>query len=140
MFRPISNAPHVSRAAAFLDSRQMVENPIHVFEKYRAALGPTFTFHFGGAKKAVVSTDPAFNLHILKTNKDNYVKSHIQTQHMVEFQGVGLVNSHGPAWLRQRSNVEREVVERIHSRRRRLQGPEVEAPRRDWAARRGGVR
>ncbi|MEO1269275.1 MAG: cytochrome P450, partial [Myxococcota bacterium] len=107
MFGPISNAPHVPRTTAFLDSKRMVDNPVNVFEKYRTSWGPTFTFHFGGAKSAVVSTDPVFNQHILKTNKENYVKSHIQTQHMVEFQGVGLVNSHGDTWLRQRKLVAR---------------------------------
>ena len=107
MFGPISNAPHVPRPTAFLDASQMVENPVAVFERYRQSLGPTFTFHFGGARRAVVSTEPAFLQHILKTNKDNYVKSHIQTRHMVEFQGVGLVNSHGETWRRQRRLVAR---------------------------------
>ena len=41
----ITNAPHIPRGAAFLDSGDMIRNPVHVFEKYRARLGPTFTFH-----------------------------------------------------------------------------------------------
>lgn len=102
---PISNAPHVSRLSAFLDAKHMVRNPVEVFEKYRAELGPTFTFHFGGARRAVVSTEPEFHRHVLKTNHANYVKSHIQTKHMVEFQGEGLVNSHGEEWLRRRKLV-----------------------------------
>ncbi|MEZ6188710.1 MAG: cytochrome P450 [Planctomycetota bacterium] len=101
----ISNAPHVSRTTAFFDAKHMVQNPVAVFEKYRAELGPTFTFHFGGARRAVVSTEPEFIQHVLKTNQANYVKSHIQTKHMVEFQGVGLVNSHGAEWLRRRKLV-----------------------------------
>jgi cytochrome P450 len=97
-----TNAPHVPRGRAFLDSRDMVRNPVDVFEKYRAELGPTFTFHFGGARRSVVSTDPALIQHVLLDNRDNYEKSDIQVERMVEFQGKGLVNSHGEAWFRQR--------------------------------------
>ena len=98
----ITNAPHVPRGRAFLDSGDMIRNPVDVFERYRARLGPTFTFHFGGAKPSVVSSDPAFIEHVLRKNRNNYQKSDIQVERMVEFQGKGLVNSHGDAWLRQR--------------------------------------
>jgi cytochrome P450 len=98
----ITNAPHVSRARALLDSRHMSRNPVGVFERYRTTLGPTFTVHFGGVKPAVVSTDPAMIEHVLRTARDNYNKSHIQVDRMSEFQGKGLVNIHGEAWLRQR--------------------------------------
>lgn len=99
---PITNAPHVPRATAFLDARDMVRNPVEVLEKYRQELGSTFTFHFGGARRAVVSADPEFLQRVLKGNRDNYEKSDIQTARMVEFQGSGLVNIHGQDWLRQR--------------------------------------
>jgi len=98
----ISNAPHVHRGRALLDSRDMVRNPVMVFEKYRARLGPTFTLHFGGVRPSVVSTDPVVVEHVLRINRDNYEKSEIQVERMVEFQGKGLVNSHGEAWMRQR--------------------------------------
>ncbi|MEZ4461967.1 MAG: cytochrome P450 [bacterium] len=97
-----TNLPHVPRGHAFLDSRDMVRNPVEVFEKYRAELGPTFSFHFGGARRSIVSTDPEFIQHVLLENRDNYEKSDIQVERMVEFQGKGLVNSHGEAWFRQR--------------------------------------
>jgi cytochrome P450 len=98
----IGNAPHVHRGRALLDSRGMVSNAVAVFEKYRARLGQTFTVHFGGVKLAVVSTDPVVIEHVLRGNRDNYEKSYIQVERMVEFQGQGLVNIHGAAWLRQR--------------------------------------
>jgi cytochrome P450 len=98
----ITNAPHVPRGRALLDSRDMVRNPVAVFEKYRARCGQTFTFHFGGLKPSVVTTDPVVIEHVLRGNRDNYRKSDIQVERMVEFQGFGLVNSHGEAWLRQR--------------------------------------
>jgi cytochrome P450 len=98
----ITNAPHVPRARAFLDGPSMVQNPIRVFESYRAQYGHTFSFHFGGAKPAIVSTDPAFLQRVLQKNQTNYNKSDIQVERMGEFQGQGLLNSHGAAWLRQR--------------------------------------
>ena len=102
-----TNAPHVPRGRAFLDSRDMIRNPVEVFERYRARLGHTFTFHFGGAKRAVVSSDPDFIQQVLRDKRDNYHKSDIQVERMVEFQGKGLVNSHGNTWLRQRRLVAR---------------------------------
>lgn len=97
-----TNAPHVPRGRAFLDSRDMIRNPVDVFERYRARLGHTFSFHFGGAKRTVVSTNPEFLEYVLKGNRENFHKSDIQVERMVEFQGKGLVNSHGGEWLRQR--------------------------------------
>ena len=38
----------------------------------------------------------------MRGNRDNYNKSDIQVERMVEFQGIGLVNSHGDEWLRRR--------------------------------------
>ena len=98
----ISNAPHVPRGRSLLDAHDMMRNPVAVFEKYRARLGPTFTLHFGGVKASLVSTDPVILEHVLRGNRDNYEKSYIQVERMVEFQGQGVVNIHGDAWLRQR--------------------------------------
>lgn len=109
---PITNAPHVPRATAFLEARDMIRNPIRIFEKYRQALGPTFTFHFGGARRAIVSADPDFLQTVLKQNRDNYLKSDMQTARMVEFQGKGLVNIHGQEWLRQRKLMARGFTPR----------------------------
>lgn len=98
----ISNAPHVHRGRAVLDARGMLRNCIEVFENYRARLGPTFTVHFGGVIPAVVTADPVVIEHVLRGNQHNYEKSFIQAERMVEFQGAGVVNIHGEAWMRQR--------------------------------------
>ena len=97
-----TNNPGISRAEAFLKSKDLLKNPIDVFEKYRKTLGPNFTFYFGGVKKAIITADPDFIKHILKDNNANYNKSDIQVKRMAEFQGTGLLNSHGDYWLRQR--------------------------------------
>ncbi len=98
----ITNVPHVPRARAFLDARAMIRNPLEVFERYRAELGPTFSFHFGGAKPVLVSTSPDFIQHVLQRNSRNYHMSDIRVKRMAEFQGEGLLNSHGDAWLAKR--------------------------------------
>jgi cytochrome P450 len=97
-----TKTPRIPIVESFLDTREMVKNPVLVFEKYRAKLGPTFEFRFGGMRKTIVTADPDFLKYVLKDNNDNYHKSHIQVKRFVEFQGVGLTNSHGDYWLRQR--------------------------------------
>ncbi len=98
----ISNAPHVHRGRAILDAPEMFRDAVAVFERYRARLGPTFSLHFGGVKPAVMTTDPVVLEHVLRGNRDNYEKSYIQAERMPEFQGKGVVNIHGEAWIRQR--------------------------------------
>jgi cytochrome P450 len=99
---PEKTIPRVSRKESFLDSKEMAENPVRVFEKYRKEHGHTFTFYFGGARRTIVSANPEFIQHVLKTNQENYQKSDIQVKRMAEFQGKGLLNSHGEFWLKQR--------------------------------------
>lgn len=94
--------PKIPVVESFLDTREMVKNPILVFERYREKLGPTFEFRFGGMRKTIVTADPDFLKYVLKDNNSNYHKSHIQVKRFVEFQGVGLTNSHDDYWLRQR--------------------------------------
>jgi cytochrome P450 len=98
----ITNAPHVPRARALLDAPALVRNPVALFERYRQEFGHTFTVHLGGAKAAIVSTSPSFIHHALHTKTANYHVSTVRVDRMAEFQGQGLINSHGAAWLRKR--------------------------------------
>lgn len=94
--------PKVSIKQSFLDTKSLVKNPVGVFEKYRKKHGNTFEFRFGGLRKTIVTSDPEFLKYVLKDNNNNYHKSHIQVKRFVEYQGVGLTNSHGDYWHRQR--------------------------------------
>lgn len=98
----VTNTPHVSRTEALLKSSDLIRNPVKVFEEYRKKLGPNYSFFFGGVKRTIVTSDPDFIQYILKTNSNNYCKSDIQVDRMAEFQGVGLLNSHGDYWKKQR--------------------------------------
>ena len=96
--------PQVPRLRSLMDAPGMVRNPVEVMERYRKEFGPTFTFHFGGAKPVLVSSDPVFIEHVLRDH-NRYHKAEIQVERMAEFQGQGLLNSHGAHWLRQRKHL-----------------------------------
>jgi cytochrome P450 len=97
----ITNAPHVPRWRTFLEAGALVRNPVAVFETYRKEFGPTFTLYLGGARAAIVSTEPAFVHHALH-DPSRYHVSTVRVDRMAEFQGKGLINSHGEEWLRKR--------------------------------------
>ena len=107
--------PAVPRTRSFLDSRAMAHNPVQVLSKYTARYGETFRFYFGGAKEAIVTTNPVVIQHVLKTNWENYHKSHIQKKRMGYFLGKGLLTTEGDAWKTQRrliqSGFERKQLE-----------------------------
>src|SRR5580698_1737772 len=85
----------------------MARDPIQVLSKYTELLGDTFRFYFGGAKEAIVTTDPTVIQHVLKTNSENYHKSEIQTKRMFHFLGKGLLTSHGEVWRTQRRLIQK---------------------------------
>jgi len=97
----------------------MAHNPVQVFSNYTALHGDTFRFYFGGVKEAIVTTNPVVIQHVLKTNSDNYHKSHIQKKRMGHFLGKGLLTTEGEAWKTQRrliqSGFERKQLEILSS-------------------------
>jgi cytochrome P450 len=80
----------------------MAHNPVRVLTKYIKSHGDTFRFYFGGVKEAIVTIDPVVIQHVLKTNSENYHKSHIQKKRMGHFLGKGLLTTEGEAWKTQR--------------------------------------
>jgi cytochrome P450 len=113
------NVPAVPRSRSFLDSRAMAHNPVQVLSKYTALYGDTFRFYLGGIKEAIVTTNPVVIQHVLKTNWENYHKSHIQKKRMGHFLGKGLLTTEGEAWKTQRrliqSGFERKQLEILSS-------------------------
>ena len=111
--------PAVSRFQSFLDSRAMAQNPVQVLTRYTALHGDTFRFYFGGIKEAIVTINPVVIQHVLKTNSENYHKSHIQKKRMGHFLGKGLLTTEGEAWRTQRrliqSGFERKQLEVLSS-------------------------
>ena len=97
----------------------MAHNPVQVLSRYTAQYGDTFRFYFGGVKEAIVTTNPVVIQHVLKTNWENYHKSHIQKKRMGHFLGKGLLTTEGEAWKTQRrliqSGFERKQLEILSS-------------------------
>jgi len=97
----------------------MAHNPVQVLTKYLKVHGNTFRFYFGGVKEAIVTIDPVVIQHVLKTNSENYHKSHIQKKRMGHFLGKGLLTTEGEAWKTQRrliqSGFERKQLEVLSS-------------------------
>jgi cytochrome P450 len=113
------SVPAVSRFQSFMDSRAMARNPVQVLTKYTELHGGTFRFYFGGVKEAIVTTNPIVIQHVLKTNSENYYKSHIQKKRMGHFLGKGLLTTEGEAWRTQRrliqTGFERKQLEVLSS-------------------------
>jgi cytochrome P450 len=111
--------PAVSRFQSFVDSRAMSRNPVQVLTKYSELHGETFRFYFGGVKEAIVTINPTVIQHVLKTNSENYHKSHIQKKRMGHFLGKGLLTTEGEAWRTQRrliqTGFERKQLEVLSS-------------------------
>src|ERR1700691_2673364 len=99
--------PVVSRFRCFADSRAMFRNPVQVLSSYNETFGDTFRLYLGGLKEAIVTIDPAVIQHVLKTNAENYQKSHIQVKRMGHFLGKGLLTTHGEAWRTQRRLIQK---------------------------------
>jgi len=85
----------------------MFSNPVEVLTKYTEQMGDTFRFYLGGLKEAIVTTNPAVIQHVLKTNSENYQKSHIQIKRMGHFLGKGLLTTHGEPWRTQRRLIQK---------------------------------
>ena len=85
----------------------MAANPARILSAYADRYGDTFRFYVGGLKEAIVTIDPAVIQHVLKTNAENYQKSHIQVKRMGHFLGKGLLTTHGEAWRTQRRLIQK---------------------------------
>src|ERR1700728_5434481 len=104
---PSSTIPAVSRARSFADSAAMARNPVPVLSRYNETYGDTFRIYLGGLKEAILTIDRAVIQHVLKTNSENYQKSHIQVKRMGHFLGKGLLTTEGEAWRTQRRLIQK---------------------------------
>ncbi len=77
-------------------------NPIPVLSDYQRDYGDNYVMFLGGSQRSIFTTDPEFAQHILQKNHRNYKKSAIQTKHLGQFIGQGLLTSNGDYWLQQR--------------------------------------
>lgn len=80
---------------------KQVRRPIGTMEESMERFNGTYSVHLGPTK-FIVTQDPEFIEHVLKTNHRNYQKSPFQTEKLAKFLGKGLLTSNGEFWLKQR--------------------------------------
>jgi cytochrome P450 len=85
----------------------MFHNPVDILSSYSKSHGDTFRLYLGGLKEATITTNPAVIQHVLKTNAENYHKSHIQVKRMGHFLGKGLLTTEGEPWKTQRRLIQK---------------------------------
>jgi cytochrome P450 len=96
---------NLPRGYTFLQSLvrtyKQVKNPIGTMEESMRKFDGTYAVNLG-LKRMIVTQDPGFIDHVLRTNHKNYYKSPIQTEQLGRFLGKGLLTSNGEYWLKQR--------------------------------------
>jgi cytochrome P450 len=94
---------------------KQVKNPIGTMEESMAKFNGTYAVNLG-MKRMIVTQDPGFIDHVLRTNHKNYFKSSIQTVQLGKFLGKGLLTSNGEYWLKQRRLIQPGFhVDKIHA-------------------------
>ena len=103
---PLKQIPTISRHRCFAETRRLIDNPIDVLQHHTQRSGESFRYYFGGAQKVLVSSNAAVIQHVLKDNHSNYHKSHIQTRHMVNYLGKGLLSDEWDEWRPKRKQMQ----------------------------------
>ncbi len=94
--------PKVPRWLSIIRAFRFVQNPIPILNENLIRYGETYTFHIGGIKPGIVTTEPDIIQHVLQKNHRNYRKSDIQSVTLAHYVGKGLLTAEGDYWLRQR--------------------------------------
>ncbi|RLD20069.1 MAG: cytochrome P450 [Bacteroidetes bacterium] len=94
--------PKVPRRTSLRHAAKAVHNPIPFLTENIKNFGKAYSFHIGGVRKGILTTDPEMIQHILQKNNRNYRKSRMQTEILGHYVGKGLLTSEGAFWLRQR--------------------------------------
>jgi cytochrome P450 len=94
---------------------KQVKDPIGSMEESMHRYGGTYSVMLGSVK-FIVTQDPLFIDHVLRSNHRNYIKSPIQTKQLGRFLGNGLLTSNGEYWLKQRRLIQPGFhTDRIHA-------------------------
>ena len=103
---PFKQIPTISRHRCFAETSRLIDNPIDVLQLHTQRYGESFRYYFGGAQKVLVSSNAAVIQHVLKDNHSNYHKSPIQTHHMVNYLGKGLLSDEWAQWRPKRKQMQ----------------------------------
>lgn len=84
-----------------LKTGDFLQDPIRFINKSMEQFGDTYTATVG-TKKMILTKNPDFIDHFLRTNQRNYMRSDITAKRGAQFFGKGLLFTNGEYWLRQR--------------------------------------
>jgi cytochrome P450 len=80
---------------------KQVKDSIGTMEESMKLFNGTYSVHLG-AKRYIITQDPGFIDHVLRSNHRNYQKSPFQSEKLAKFLGNGLLTANGDYWLKQR--------------------------------------
>ncbi|MEN0050772.1 MAG: cytochrome P450 [Bacteroidota bacterium] len=84
-----------------LKATDFLNDPIRFINKSMEQFGDTYTAAVG-SKKVIITKNPNFIDHVLRTNHRNYMRSEITAKRGAQFFGKGLLFTNGEYWLKQR--------------------------------------
>ncbi|MFK7932042.1 MAG: cytochrome P450 [Saprospiraceae bacterium] len=84
-----------------LKTGEFLKDPIRFINKSMEQFGDTYTATVG-TQKMILTKNPEFIDHILRTNQRNYERSEITAKRGAQFFGKGLLFTNGEYWLKQR--------------------------------------
>jgi cytochrome P450 len=94
---------------------KQIRDSIGTMEESMSRFNGTYSVHLG-KRKYIITQDPGFIDHVLKSNHRNYHKSPLQTDSLGKFLGKGLLTSNGDYWLKQRRLIQPGFhAEKIHA-------------------------
>jgi cytochrome P450 len=80
---------------------KQIKDSIGTMEESMIRYDGTYAVHLG-TKKYIITQDPGFIDHVIRSNHRNYHKSPFQTESLGKFLGKNLLTSNGEYWLKQR--------------------------------------
>lgn len=93
----------VSQLEVFKNLFKFIDNPIPLIsQSFLDFNDNSYRVNLGGLTKSIITKDPSLIQYVLQKNHKNYNKSILQTEHLAEFIGKGLLTSNGEYWLQQR--------------------------------------
>lgn len=93
----------IPQMEVLMNLMKFLENPIPLInQSFIDMEDDSYRVNLGGVTKTIMTKDPALIQYILQKNNKNYNKSILQTQHLAEFIGTGLLTANGDYWLKQR--------------------------------------
>lgn len=93
----------VSQLEVLKNLMKFLQNPMPIIDDTFIQFDDnTYRVNLGGMTKSIITKDPELIKYVMQKKSKNFKKSILQTEHLAEFIGKGLLTSNGEYWLQQR--------------------------------------